>query len=91
MGKTYDQLGKDERYEIYRLHEAGKSRREIGRLMDRDGSTIRRELRRNQLPRGEYKPASADRITLSKRRRLSKIERPSGSPAGPGSKNQSKG
>ncbi|MEE9544589.1 MAG: IS30 family transposase [Rhodospirillales bacterium] len=75
MGKTYDQLDMDERYEIYRLHEAGKSRREIGRLMDRDGSTISRELRRNQLPRGEYKPASADRIALSKRRRLSKIER----------------
>jgi IS30 family transposase len=45
--------------------------------MDRDGSTISRELRGNQLPRGEYKPASADRIALSKRRRLSKIERPS--------------
>ena len=43
--------------------------------MGRDASTIGRELRRNSLPRGEYKPASADRIALSRRRRLSKIER----------------
>jgi|GEM_PF-2180523 len=43
--------------------------------MDRFGSTISRELRRNALPRGEYKPASADRIALSRCRRLSRIER----------------
>ncbi len=43
--------------------------------MGRNASTISRELRRNSLPRGEYKPASADRIALSRRRRLSKIER----------------
>ena len=75
MGKRYDQLDLDDRIEISRLHAAGKSRREIGHLMGRDASTIGRELRRNSLPRGEYKPASADRIALSRRRRLSKIER----------------
>ena len=40
-------------------------------------STVGRELRRNTLPRGGYKPASADRIALSRRRRLSRIERSS--------------
>ena len=75
MGKHYDQLDIDERYEICRLHEAGKSRGEIGRLMGRSASTIGRELRRNSLPKGGYKPASADRIALSRRRRSSKIER----------------
>jgi len=75
MGKNYDQLDLDERYELYRLREAGKSPAEIGRLMGRDRSTIGRELRRNSLPKGGYKPASADRMALSRRRRPSRIER----------------
>ena len=75
MGKQYDQLDIDERYELYRLHEAGKGVREIGRLMGRSVSTISRELQRNVLPRGGYKPGSADRMALSRRRRLSRIER----------------
>ncbi len=75
MGKNYDQLDIDERYEIYRLHQADTSLQEIGRLMGRSPSTISRELRRNALPRGEYKPGSADRIALSRCRRLSRIER----------------
>ena len=75
MGTHYDQLDIDERYELYRLHEAGTTVREIGRLMGRSSSTISRELRRNALPRGEYKPGSADRIALSRCRRLSRIER----------------
>ncbi len=46
MGKNYDQLYIDERYEIYRLHQADTSLQEIGRLMGRAASTISRELRR---------------------------------------------
>ncbi len=42
MGKRYDQLDLDDRIEI-------------GHLMGRNASTISRELRRNSLPRGEYK------------------------------------
>ena len=75
MGKNYDQLDIDERYEIYRLYQSKTSLHEIGRLMGRSVSTISRELRRNALPRGEYKPSSADRIALSRCRRLSLIER----------------
>jgi subtilisin family serine protease len=58
MGKNYDQLDIDERYEIYRLHQACVSLRQIGRLMGRSVPTISRELRRNALPGGEYKPGS---------------------------------
>ena len=75
MGKNYDQLDIDERYEIYRLHQSNTSLRKIGRIMGRDPSTISRELERNALPRGEYKPASADRMALSRCRRMSRIER----------------
>ncbi|OEJ64223.1 IS30 family transposase [Magnetovibrio blakemorei] len=75
MGKHYDQLSSDKRYEIYRLRQSNTSLRKIGRIMGRDPSTISRELERYALPRGDYKPASADRIALSRRRRLSRIER----------------
>ena len=75
MGKHYDQFDLDDRIEISRLHADGISRRAIGRMMGRSASTISRELRRNSLPKGGYKPASADRIALSRRRRLSRIER----------------
>ena len=60
-----------------RLYEAGTSRREIGRIIGRSASTVGWKLRRNTLPRGGYKPALADRIALSRRRRLSRIERSS--------------
>ena len=75
MGKHYDQLDLDERIEISRLHADGISCHAIGRMMGRSASTISRELRRNSLPKGGYKPASADRIALSRRRRHSRIER----------------
>ena len=76
MGKKYDQLDIDERYELYRLHEAGKAVCEIGRLMGRSGSTISRELRRNALPRGEYKPGSADPFAVPADRRRPALPRP---------------
>ncbi len=52
MGTQYDQLVFDDRIEIYWLHEAGKSRLEIARLMGRHPTTIWRELKRNSLPKG---------------------------------------
>ena len=75
MGKHYDQLDLDERIELSRHHDAGIAPSEIARIMGRQPSTIGRELKRNSLPKGGYKPASADRIALSRRRRLSRIER----------------
>lgn len=75
MGKHYTQLDLDERIEIFRLHDAGKSNREIGRVMGRHRSTIDRELARNALPQAGYKAASADRMAYGRRKRCSKIER----------------
>lgn len=74
MGKHYSHLDIDERYELYRLTETGIAQKEIAKFMKRSESAISRELRRNCLPRGGYRPASADRIALSRRRRLSRIE-----------------
>ncbi len=75
MGKHYGQLDFDERIELSRHHDAGKASSEIARIMGRHPSTIGRELRRNSLPKGGYRPASADRIALSRCRRCSRIER----------------
>ena len=75
MGKQYDQFDLDERIELSRHHDAGKAPSEIARIMGRDRSTIGRELKRNSLPKGGYKPGSADRIALSRCRRQSRIER----------------
>ena len=75
MGQHYDHFDVDERYEPYRLRQSGKGVRACARIMGRDPSAISRELDRNALPRGEYKPGSADRIAMSRRRRLSRIER----------------
>jgi transposase, IS30 family len=74
MGKHYGQLDLDERIELSRHHDAGKAPSEIARIMGRHPSTIGRELRRNRLPKGGYRPASADRIALSRCRRRSRIE-----------------
>ncbi len=75
MGKQYNQLDLDERIELSRHHDDGKAPNEIARIMGRHHTTIRREFKRNNLPKGGYKPASADRIALSRRRRQSRIER----------------
>ena len=75
MGKHYSQLDFDDRIELSRLHEAGIALSEIARIMGRHPSTIGRELKRNSLPKGGHKPASADRIALSRCRRCSRIER----------------
>jgi IS30 family transposase len=47
MGKKYNQLTLEERVEIYRLHAAGISCRQIGALLGRSAGTISRELKRN--------------------------------------------
>ena len=75
MGTEYNQLDIDERYELFRLREAGTAQKDIAVLMNRSESTISRELRRNALPKSSYRPGSADRIALSRRRRSSKLER----------------
>ena len=75
MGKQYSQLDLDDRIEVFRLHEDGKAAREIARIMGRHPSTIGRELKRNSLPKGGYKPTTADRMAWARRGRLSRLER----------------
>ena len=47
MGSRYDQLTLEERCAIAELHRAGRSIRQIAAAVDREPSTISRELRRN--------------------------------------------
>lgn len=75
MGKHYQQFDLDDRIELSRLYEAGTARSEIARIMGRHRATIGRELKRNSLPRAGYKPAAADHMAFTRRRRKSKIER----------------
>jgi len=55
----YRQLSMEERCSIARLHEAGQSIRQIAAAVDRQPSTIARELRRNSGVRVGYQPAYA--------------------------------
>jgi len=74
MGLHYGQLSLDERIEIYRLHEAGISRRLIAAAIGRAPSTVSRELRRNGKPtkvwpRGGYHAVRAQERSELRRHR----------------------
>ena len=76
MGRCYDQLNLDERCELWRLREADSSIRGIGRELGRSPSTISRELRRNRLaPGSPYRPGTADRMAVARKRKRPKVER----------------
>jgi len=75
MEQKYSHIELNERCEIYRLHADGKSRRRIAQCLGRSPSTISRELRRNVMSASPYKPATAERIAMARKRRGSKIER----------------
>lgn len=55
---VYTHLTREERYQISALRRAGHSMRAIAEMLDRDGSTISRELRRNRGVSG-YWPVQA--------------------------------
>jgi len=66
----YKQMTEEERYEIAAMRKLGMGRNEIGRKLDRDGSTISRELRRNAYPTDKaYRPKHAQSMTNGRRRR----------------------
>jgi IS30 family transposase len=78
MGHRYEQLTLDERCEIARLRGSGASIRQIAAALDRQPSTISRELKRNtgQGPRaGPYSPAYAQQQTAARRWSGSRLER----------------
>ena len=58
MSKSYHQLTEEERIEIYALRKEGKSESKIATALERDRSTIQREICRNSGKRG-YRPKQA--------------------------------
>jgi transposase, IS30 family len=71
----YTQLCLQERCSIARLHEAGQSIRQIAAALDRQPSTIARELKRNSGNRVGYQPAYAQAQTEARRWTGSRLER----------------
>ena len=59
----YRQLSIEERCSIARLHEDGQSIRQIAATLDRQPSTIARELKRNSGSKVGYQPAYAQAQT----------------------------
>jgi len=78
MGRAYEQLSYEERCELAELRRAGRSIRQIAAALDRQPSTISRELKRNtgSGPRAEiYRPAYAQEQTAARRWSGSKLDR----------------
>lgn len=75
MGQKYGQLSLDDRCIIARLSEAGKTIRQIAAAMDRQPSTIARELKRNSGTQVGYRPSYAEQQAKSRRWRGSRLLR----------------
>jgi IS30 family transposase len=75
MGRNYAQLSIEERCEIARLHMAGTSMRQIAAALDRQPSTIARELKRNRGQQGDYSPTYADQQYRARRWTGTKLDR----------------
>jgi len=75
MGKRYSQLSIEERCELARLRAAGGSIRQIAATLDRQPSTIARELRRNGSRQSGYQPSYADQQSRARRWSGSKLDR----------------
>ena len=71
----YSHLSRWERDQIAELKAAGRSVRAIARALGRAASTISREIRRNALEGGAYRPQIADGGYLLRRQRRSLLER----------------
>jgi transposase, IS30 family len=70
----YAHLTADERDRIAELKADGASLRAIGRALGRAASTISRELRRNALDSGAYRPQVADGAYMLRRQRAAALE-----------------
>ena len=64
--KSYKQLTREERYQIYALKTAGHNQVEIAEVIGRHKSTISRELARNRGLRG-YRPKQANSFAINRR------------------------
>lgn len=72
--RTYQQLGREQRYQIYLLKKVGFSQSAIAEHLEVDPSTISRELRRNKGLKG-YRPGQAHDLALARRHRNSQAPR----------------
>lgn len=72
---SYRQLSIEERCEIARLHEAGQSIRQIASALDRQPSSISRELTRNSGSKIGYRPDYAQAQASARRWSGSRLER----------------
>ena len=72
---NYHQLSLEERCSIARLREAGQSIRKIAAALDREPSTIARELKRNSGSKVGYRPAYAQAQTAARRWTGARLER----------------
>jgi IS30 family transposase len=72
---NYRQLSIEERCEIARLHEGGQSIRQIAAALDRQPSTISRELKRNKGTKVGYSPTYAQQQAGARRWSGSRLER----------------
>jgi len=68
--RTYSQLTREERYQIYMLMQAGRKQGEIAKLLGRRRATNSRELCRNRGMK-RYRPKQAHRMALT--RRMAKV------------------
>lgn len=66
--KDYTQLTQEERYQIYEMKTAGNTPAKIAKALERDPSTIYRELKRNTGQRG-YRPHQAQTFAFERRQR----------------------
>ena len=73
--REYQQLSLEERCEISRLHEDGKSIRQIAAALDRQPSTIARELKRNSGSQVGYRPSYAQQQAQARHWSGRKLER----------------
>ena len=75
MGDQYQQLSLEERCTIAQLREAGQSIRKIAAALDREPSTISRELKRNSGNQVGYRPSYAEQQARARRWCGSRMER----------------
>ena len=71
----YRHIDLEERCAIARLRKAGATIREIAATLDRSPPTISREIKRNSVSAGEYKPAAADEKARARRWRGPRLDR----------------
>ena len=71
----YTHLDRSERDQIAELKAAGQGVRAIARALNRDPSTISRELKRNSCDQGAYRPVFADGSYLYRRQRVAILEK----------------